>query len=36
MLGGGEYNRMTRGVAKTNAQPFIAQTVVNSEFDVFG
>jgi hypothetical protein len=27
---------MTRGNAKPNAQPFIAQTVVNSEFDVFG
>ena len=36
MLGGGEYNRMTRGNAKPNTQPFIAQTVANSEFDIFG
>jgi hypothetical protein len=36
MLGGGEYNRMIRGNAKPNSTPFIAQTVANSEFDIFG
>jgi hypothetical protein len=35
MLGGGEYNRMIRPQNKSSAVPFIAQTVVTGDFDVF-
>jgi len=35
MCGGGEYRQLTRGAVKTSSAPFIAQTVTNSDFDVF-
>jgi hypothetical protein len=34
MLGGGEYNRMTR-TSKLGASPMVQQTVAKSDFDVF-
>jgi hypothetical protein len=34
MLGGGEYNRMTR-ISKLGASPMVQQTVAKSDFDVF-
>ena len=36
MTGGGEYRQLTRGNNKPSGVPFIAQTVANSEFDIFG
>jgi hypothetical protein len=36
MCGGGEYRQLTRGSVKTKGLPFIAQTITNTDFDVFG
>jgi hypothetical protein len=33
MAGGGEYRQLTRGTSQVRSMPFIAQTVVNSDFD---
>ena len=35
MAGGGEYRQLTRGSAKPAGLPFIAQTITNTDFDVF-
>jgi hypothetical protein len=35
LLGGGEYKRMTKGSAG-QSRTFVAQTVANSDFDIFG
>jgi hypothetical protein len=35
MLGGGEHKRMTRNPL-ASSKTFIAQTVINTDFDVFG